>query len=94
MTDILNQKDIIQIVQNRVDEIALKDYKDCATKEKDLYFWVSRLFEGDRLQKEKIILTIKHMGICFSRVLYPEEDSFYGLSTLEKVMEDLYNQTM
>jgi hypothetical protein len=94
MEDTFLTTNIIDCIQAMVDQIAeskwAEDYKDGG----DLNFWVSRCFDNKEDKNEKIILTINHMGWKYSRVLYPQQDSFYGLSPLEEIMVSLYNQTM
>lgn len=80
--------DIIEVLQQKVDEITKEDYKgDKCPPE----FIVSLLYGKDN---HKILLTVKHLGSTFSEVIFPNMDMKYGYESLSKEMEYLYNRTM
>ena len=81
---------IIELIQKEVNAIAKTKF---ANDECPPEFIVSVLFERD-MNEQKPILTIKHLGSSFSRILFPQSDSLYGYEELEKEVVSLYNQTM
>ena len=83
--------DLIEILQTEVNRSAKIQYPNCY--DNDLWLYISRLFDKSS-DKEKIILTINHSGYMYSRYLFPQENSFYGLNDLASIISDLYNQTM
>lgn len=68
---------IIEAIQIAVNENARKNYP----KQENLYYFVSHLIESK--EQQKIILTVSHGDRCFSEVLFPEPDSYYGHEWLE-----------
>ena len=85
----MHYNSIIEILQEAVDKITQEKWKEdnCPPK-----FFISNLWEHEKSQK--LILTVTHMNNNFSRVLYPIEKNLWEYDNLNKVMEDLYNQTM
>ena len=45
-------------------------------------------------EQQKIVLTINHLGVSYSKILFPQPDVQYAYETIEKEMEWLYNRTM
>ena len=86
-----NNKNIIDIIQDKVNEICEEIWKDDDCRP---IFKVSILFEGEHLKNHRIILTITHLKRSYSRIIFNDEDSFYGYGNIEDEMKDLYNQTM
>lgn len=87
--DLLYYDDIIDTLQDKINTIANELYKNDNCKPK---FYVSIIFEEE--YNQKIILTIEHLGVKFSRVLFPVKENFYGYENLVDVVKSLYNQTM
>ena len=79
---------LICAIQNKVNEIVKDRYRkdDCPPE-----FIVSILYEGNI---QRILLTIKHLGSCFSAVLFPKDGYDYGYGPIDESMEQLYCRTM
>jgi hypothetical protein len=77
------------VIQKEIDKIAKCIYKkDICPPE----FIVSILYNGE--EEHKIILTIRHLGSTFSRILFPIKKNHYGYDNLKDSIVYLYNQTM
>ncbi|WP_211750099.1 hypothetical protein [Paenibacillus sp. Marseille-Q4541] len=89
---------VIDSIQLSVDEIAVAEYENDITPPK---FTVSLLYEEcsskelfETDYEHKIIMTVEHNGLAFSKVLFPCTDMIYGYSDLKDIMKYLYNRTM
>ncbi|QWU14322.1 hypothetical protein SAMN04487895_101625 [Paenibacillus sophorae] len=87
--------DIFECVQTQVDKIVNEKYKD---NEEPPIFTVSLLYEkeetGGKDVDHKIILTIQHCGLAFSKVIFPQTKHRFGYESLEEEMKYMYNKTM
>lgn len=85
---------IIETIRSEVD----KQFKEHWSKDEcQPEFLVSILFDKNirnNKTEQYIILTCKHLSSVFSRVIFPDDESFYGYESILSVMESLYNQTM
>lgn len=80
--------DIIELVDKYVQEIAKERWKDdeCPPE-----FWVSLMGYDEN---QKIMLSVKHLGSVYTKILFPVKDATYGYDAIKTEMEYLYNRTM
>ncbi|MBE7896166.1 hypothetical protein [Paenibacillus polymyxa] len=89
--------DIIDAIQRIVNEVVENEYRhdECPPE-----FIVSLLYEksvelDERSDKDhKIILTVRHLGSCFSKVIFPQVTQVFGYDSLKEEMKYMYNRTM
>ncbi|ODA08214.1 hypothetical protein [Paenibacillus polymyxa] len=90
---------IIGAIQRVVDEVVENEYRhDECTPE----FIVSLLYEKNLVQEfdertdrdHSIILTVRHLGSCFSKVVFPQVTQVFGYDSLKEEMKYMYNRTM
>lgn len=90
--DIMEDMNIIEIIQNRVNELNNIHW---STDECKPIFIVSILYDYDKNKEEQyIILTVQHLGSTFSNIIFPKKENHYGYDSLLSEMTNLYNQTM
>lgn len=87
--------DIFQTIQKKVNKIAKETYK---LDDDPPEFIVSLLYEkaenGAKDIDHKIVLTVKHCGFSFSKVIFPQTSQRYGYESLEDEMKYMYNKTI
>ena len=80
---------IISLLDKHVQEVAKTKWADdtiCPPK-----FWISIL---GYQEEQKIILTVNHNRLSFSKIIFPITDAYYDYDSIEQEMEWLYNRTM
>ncbi|MEK4427748.1 hypothetical protein MHB54_00660 [Paenibacillus sp. FSL M7-0802] len=91
--------DVIDSIQKIVDEVCKNEYiNDKCPPD----FIISLLYEGTNVQEldertdkdHKIILTVRHLGSCFSKVIFPQVNRVFGYDSLKEEMKYMYNRTM
>jgi hypothetical protein len=92
--DKMFDKNIVELVREKVNKLTDKHWNHDECKP---IFITSILYhknkDTDKIE-QYIILTCQHLSSTFSRILFPQEDSFYGYESILSEMESLYNQTM
>ncbi|KAF6630574.1 hypothetical protein H6F38_14190 [Paenibacillus sp. EKM208P] len=91
--------DIIDAIQRVVNEVVENEYRhdECPPD-----FIVSLLYEKSIVQEfeersdrdHRIILTVRHLGSCFSKVIFPQVTQVFGYDSLKEEMKYMYNRTM
>lgn len=92
--DRIFDKNIIDVIQDRVNELRDRYWKDDKCKPE---FIVSILFDYEYKKGKKeqyIILTCRHLNSSFSSLLFPKYENVYGYDSLLEEMQNLYNKTM
>ena len=81
--------DIIKLMQNEIDKIVEEEYKNDVCKPK---FELSIM---DYNENAKIVLSVEHMGLKFSEIIFPHKNICYnnGFNIYDEI-RDLYNRTM
>lgn len=81
--------DIIKLMQNEIDKIVEEKYKEDICKPK---FELSVMDYGENA---KIVLSVEHMGLKFSEIVFPHKNICYnnGFNIYDDI-RDLYNRTM
>lgn len=82
-------KDIIGLMQDGVNKIVGEKYKDDICKPK---FELSVMDYGENA---KIVLSVEHMGLKFSEIIFPHKNICYNNGfNIHDEIRDLYNRTM
>ncbi|WP_311078177.1 hypothetical protein [Paenibacillus polymyxa] len=88
--------DIIDAIQRVVNEIVENEYRhdECPPD-----FIISLLYDVQELEERtdkdhRIILTVRHLGSCFSKVIFPQVTQAFGYDSLKEEMKYMYNRTM
>lgn len=82
-------EDIIQLIDNHVQKISRSNWsKDSCPP----VFFVS--LDNENENNQKILITISHLGMCFTKTMFPRNNTYYGYDSIEDLMKNMYNQTM
>lgn len=89
MEQTLFYESIIQLIDNHVQKISKSNWnKDNCPP----VFFVS--LDNEDENNQKILITISHAGMCFTKTIFPRNDTYYGYDSIENLMKNMYNQTM
>lgn len=81
--------DIVKIIENYVQKQAERHWKgDSCPPE----FWVT--LNNEDMSNQMIMITINHLGVKFTEVLFPRKNTHYGYDSVLNQMINMYNQTM
>jgi hypothetical protein len=80
---------IIKILQDYVTDFCCENYQGESYPPK---FTVS--IDNEKIDNQKILLTIENGGRVLTNTVFPREDSLYGYDKLDKMMINMYNKTM
>lgn len=94
LEDLRIEKDIVKILQNKVDSLKYKHWEDDFCQPD---FTISLLYDNnirDKELRQYIILTCDHLDSCVSAVVFPIDKNYYGYDSMLSAMNSLYKQTM
>ena len=81
--------DIVKILETYIQKEAKKHWKDDSCPP---IFWVS--LDNDNMYDQKIMITISHLNVKFTEVLFPRTEAQWGYDSVLNQMINMYNRTM